>query len=392
MYQHDIKAKHLRDSLDDVVSSCVNYVGVDLNTASPALLKYVSGLNQLTAQRVFDYRSANGPFKSREDLKAVQGFGDATFVQAAGFLKIVGGGNPLDATWIHPESYAVATQILERTGATLTDLTDKDRAARLAARIAQIPLEQLAGQLGIGTLTLSDIIAQLTRPGRDPREALHPPIFKHGILKIDDLTPAMELQGTVLNVVDFGAFVDIGLKDSGLIHISQLANRYIQDPHEVVAVGDIVRVWVLGVDKDRRRVSLTMIAPGTPRQHEARRGDRGEGKSGGRPPRPARPPVRAGASAGSGGAPAGATSGGPPRTHEPRRGGGRPGRQAGKQGKPQVSSRPPVVQPKPKPRPSAPLSKDMIEGKAPLRTFGDLKQFWNIKQQEAEEEEKSADE
>ncbi|OYV88026.1 MAG: hypothetical protein B7Z73_09330, partial [Planctomycetia bacterium 21-64-5] len=235
MYQHDIKAKHLRDSLDAVVSSCVNYVGVDLNSASPALLRYVSGLNQLTAQRVYDYRIANGPFKSREELKSVQGFGEATFVQAAGFLKIVGGLNALDATWIHPESYPVAEQILQRLEASVDDLKDKEGTARLAERLTAVPLEQLASQLNVGTLTLSDIVSQLTRPGRDPRESLPQPIFKRGILKIDDLTPGMELAGTVLNVVDFGAFVDIGLKDTGLVHISQLANRYVQDPHEVVA-------------------------------------------------------------------------------------------------------------------------------------------------------------
>ena len=211
MYQHDVKAKHLRESLDNVVASCVNFVGVDLNTASPALLKYVSGLNQLTAQRVFDYRTTNGPFKSREELKKVQGFGEATFVQAAGFLKIVDGANPLDATWIHPESYELARETLGRLEATPEDLTDKERAAQLGERIAKLNLEELAAQLHAGALTLTDIVAQLARPGRDPRESLPPPIFKRGILKLDDLTRGLELMGTVLNVVDFGAFVDIGL-------------------------------------------------------------------------------------------------------------------------------------------------------------------------------------
>ncbi|HEV3004764.1 MAG TPA: Tex-like N-terminal domain-containing protein, partial [Pirellulales bacterium] len=228
MYQHDIKAKHLRDSLDSVVASCVNFVGVDLNTASPALLRYVSGLNQLTARRVYDYRITNGPFKTREELKSIQGFGEATFVQAAGFLKIADAKNPLDATWIHPESYGVAEQILARLEAKVDDLQDKESSAKLAERLAQIPLEELASQLSVGTLGLRDIVSQLTRPGRDPRESLPQPIFKRGILKIDDLTQGMELAGTVLNVVDFGAFIDIGLKDSGLVHISQLANRYVQ--------------------------------------------------------------------------------------------------------------------------------------------------------------------
>ena len=265
MYQHDVKAKHLQASLDAVVESCVNFVGVDLNTASPALLRYVSGLNQLTARRLYDYRRQNGPFRDREQLKEVPGFGEATFVQAAGFLKIDGGDNPLDATWIHPESYAVAKQVLEKLECTLADLTEKEATARIAERAAALDLDALAEQLDAGALSLRDILAQLARPGRDPREDLPPPIFKKGVVKLDDLTPGMELQGTVLNVVDFGAFVDIGLHDTGLVHISQLANRYVRDPHDVVSVGDIVKVWVHEIDKTRRRVSLTMIAPGTER-------------------------------------------------------------------------------------------------------------------------------
>ncbi|HXT59089.1 MAG TPA: Tex-like N-terminal domain-containing protein, partial [Pirellulales bacterium] len=297
MYQHDVKAKHLRESLDAVVASCVNYVGVDLNTASPALLKYVSGLNQLTAQRVFDYRTVHGPFKSREELKSVQGFGEAAFIQAAGFLKIALGANPLDATWIHPESYDLARQTLAKLEATPEDLADGQRAAQVAERVTKLNLEELARQLQAGALTLADIVAQLARPGRDPRENLPQPIFKHGILKLDDLAPGLELMGTVLNVVDFGAFVDIGLKDSGLVHVSQLANKFVQDPHDVVSVGDIVRVWVREVEKDRRRVSLTMIKPGTRRQNEPRTAPSGGGRpqhegQPSRPRRPARPPVK----------------------------------------------------------------------------------------------------
>ena len=376
MYQHDIKAKHLRDSLDAVVASCVNYVGVDLNTASPALLRYVSGLNQLTARRVYDYRIANGPFKSREDLKSIQGFGDATFVQAAGFLKITGGENALDETWIHPESYGVAQQILQKLDAKVEVLKEKETAATLAERLAKVPLEELATQLSVGTLTLSDIVSQLTRPGRDPRESLPKPIFKRGILKIDDLAPDMELAGTVLNVVDFGAFIDIGLKDSGLVHISQLANRYVQDPHEVVAVGDIVHVWVLEADKERRRVSLTMIKPGTRRQPEPRRGEH---------QKHSRPPAPAGNQAGAGQKPGGQARSGQRKPPVHQRPHGRPSQPVGN--KPPDKSPPP--KPKGKARPVKPLSQAMIEGKAPLRTFGDLAQFWNLKQQESAEEEKS---
>jgi uncharacterized protein len=187
LYQHDVKAKHLRDSLDGVVESCVNYVGVDLNTASPSLLRYVSGLNQLTAQRIFDHRQANGPFASREQLKAVSGVGEAAFVQAAGFLKLTGGENPLDGTWIHPESYETAQRVLEQLGAKPEDLADKEKVAKIAEKSRGIDLQRMALQLRVGTLSLHDIITQLTRPGRDPRDGLPPPIFKQGILKLDDL-------------------------------------------------------------------------------------------------------------------------------------------------------------------------------------------------------------
>ncbi|MBL8828417.1 MAG: helix-hairpin-helix domain-containing protein, partial [Planctomycetaceae bacterium] len=333
MYQHDIKANHLRNSLDAVVESCVNFVGVDLNTASPALLRYVSGLNQLTAQRIYDHRQQHGPFKAREQLKSVTGIGDGTYVQAAGFLKIVDGDNPLDVTWIHPESYAIAQQILSKVGFTPSDLLDKEKVGQLAERLAQLDVEQLAGEINVGAMTLRDILAQLARPGRDPREALPAPIFKKGVLKVDDLSPGMELDGTVLNVVDFGAFVDIGLKDSGLVHISQLAGRYVQDPHQVAAVGDIVKVWVLEVDKQRRRVSLTMIKPGTRREGPPGRG--GDGERGPRPPRG--PRRRGGQGQGGVGQPQVAGQPGGPEGGE---GAGAPGAGQG-QGAPRRDRRPP---------------------------------------------------
>ncbi|MCH8924323.1 MAG: RNA-binding transcriptional accessory protein, partial [Planctomycetes bacterium] len=297
MYQHDVKAKHLQASLDAVVESCVNFVAVDLNSASPALLRYVSGLNQLTSRRLYEYRREHGPFTSREQLKKVPGLGEATFVQATGFLKIEDGDNPLDATWIHPESYEVAIEVLKSIDATPDDLrsdavahgkatTSEETAsdetaaveasgnetaapavhaaapsgkAALAERLAKLDVPALAEKLQSGEMLLRDIIAQLTRPGRDPREDMPPPMFKSGVLKMEDLEEGMELSGTVLNVVDFGAFIDVGLHDSGLVHVSQLANRFIKDPHEAVAVGDIVRVWVVGIDKERRRVALTMV-------------------------------------------------------------------------------------------------------------------------------------
>ena len=205
----------------------------------------------------------NGPFTSRAQLRSVLGFGEAAFVQAAGFLKITGGDNPLDVTWIHPESYAAAGQLLESLGFQPAAVIDKEKDAELAERLAGANVAEMAKNLHVGALTLTDIVGQLSRPGRDPRESLPKPIFKKGILKLDDLAPGMELMGTVLNVVDFGAFVDIGLKDTGLVHVSQLASKFIQDPHDCVSVGDIVTVWVMAVDKERRRVSLTLIDPAT---------------------------------------------------------------------------------------------------------------------------------
>ena len=419
LYQHDVKAKHLRTSLDAVVESCVNFVGVDLNTASPALLRYVSGLNQLTARRVYDHRTANGPFTSREQLKEVSGFGEATFVQAAGFLRIVAAQNPLDATWIHPESYEVARRVLDKLGYAPEDLQKKDGLAELAQKAAALDLDPLAAELNVGPLLLRDIIAQLTRPGRDPREDLPAPVFKRGILKLEDLTPGMELHGSVMNVVDFGAFVDIGLHDSGLVHVSQMSNRFVRDPHELVAVGDIVKVWVLEVDKERRRVSLTMTAPGSrrppPPKHEGEAGeqtDRPRGKrpprqrEGGKPqsgpatvsPRPAAggsEPQTAAASAPAASQPPAESRPAPPRPKFPdrtprppgrpqRSGGNRPPFKSGGgkrfdgkrfDGPPQKTDYRP---PKAKPAPLVPLSEGMKKGKEPLRTFGDLKQFFQL--------------
>ncbi|MEX0717069.1 MAG: Tex family protein [Planctomycetaceae bacterium] len=249
MYQHDVSPKLLRDSLEEVVESCVNYVGVDLNTASASLLTYVSGFNQLIARRVVEHREKRGRFDDRRQLRDVPGIGEATFTQAAGFLKIAGGDEPLDGTWIHPESYDAARKILERA----PDIPP------LAA--GGLDVREIAIELGIGEPTCRDILADLARPGRDPRVEMPGPVFKKGILRLEDLREGIELTGTVLNVVDFGAFVDVGLKDSGLVHISRLANRYVASPHDVVAVGDVVTVWVTAIDRERRRISLSMISP-----------------------------------------------------------------------------------------------------------------------------------
>ncbi len=272
------------------------------------MLRHVSGLNQLTARRIVEYRKEHGPFAGRDQLMQVEGIGPATYTQAAGFLKIPDGQHPLDRTWVHPESYAVVTRLLEMLGFAPEVIRGRDRVPELRAKLAETDLAALARELDLGEFTLRDVIEALSRPERDPREDLPKPIFKKGILKIEDLSAGMELKGTVLNVVDFGAFVDIGLKDSGLVHISQLANRYVKSPHDVVSVGDVVTVWVMGIDQERKRVSLTMVKPGMERQRGTNAGSRrgggpggesrerdsrgpGQGRRGGgpgaRPPRPA---------------------------------------------------------------------------------------------------------
>ncbi|MFO0964849.1 MAG: Tex family protein [Gemmataceae bacterium] len=315
LYQHDLGKKELKESLDGVVESCVNLVGVNVNTASIPLLRHVSGLNQMVARELVEYRKAHGPFQGREALQQVPGLGPQRYIQAAGFLKIPEGANPFDRTWIHPESYAVAEQILKDLGYEPGVLNDAAAQPELQAKLRTVSAEEVAKRLNVGAPTVHDILQALARPGRDPREELPPPIFKKGILKIEDLQAGMEMKGTVLNVVDFGAFVDIGLKDSGLVHISQMANRYIKSPYEVVAVNDVVDVWVLSVDKDRHRVSLTMIKPGTERKPQERRPAGGRGEQEGRPPRGRGGPrqhVGAGQGAGQAGPHQGPHQGGPP--------------------------------------------------------------------------------
>ena len=394
LYQHDVKARHLRDSLESVVESCVNYVGVDVNTASPALLRRVSGLNQATAKNFHEWRTTHGPFRSRKQFLEVPGFGEAAYVQAVGFLKITDGIDPLDATWIHPESYEVATKVLERLGGSPGDLVSRSQAEPLAERTAAVDLDALAAELGVGRLLLADILEQLKRPGRDPREDLPLPFFKKGVLKLEDLELGMELHGAVLNVVDFGAFVDIGLHDTGLVHISQLSSRYVRDPHDVVSVGEIVRVWVLELDKARRRVALTMISPVERARQQAateqRKQGRGQGQGqGGRRRREGAPsqaggPVPAGGPAEAGGQrPAGqarpavarpATGAGTPPAGV-RAGGSRPPQQRGGRDERQPREyRPRVYEAKQK-KEQLPLTDAMRQGREPLRTFGDLKQF-----------------
>jgi protein Tex len=256
-YQHDVSQKHLDESLKDVVESAVNHVGVDVNTASPALLSYVAGINATIAKNIVKYREENGKFSSRRQLQKVPRLGAKTYEQSIGFIRIPGGENPLDRTPIHPESYAVVDRLLAELGISAHDLGTK--AAEQALNISSI--EQLAVKLEVGVPTLRDILESLQRPGRDPRDELPLPVFRKDVLKIEDLAPGMELQGTVRNVIDFGAFVDIGIKSDGLVHISQLRSGFVKHPMDVVSVGDNVTVWVLNVDLKKGRVGLTMKPP-----------------------------------------------------------------------------------------------------------------------------------
>ncbi|MDD4767783.1 MAG: helix-hairpin-helix domain-containing protein, partial [Desulfotomaculaceae bacterium] len=253
-YQHDLPPKQLDQKLSEVVESAVNYVGVDLNTASAQLLSYVAGIKPKVADNIVHYRDENGAFRSRRELAGVPRLGPKTFEQCVGFLRISNGENRLDATAIHPESYDLACRFLDLIGAGLNEIGSPDT----RARIARADVEEMAAQLGAGIPTLRDIADSLTRPGRDPREDLPLPVFRTDILSLEDLQPGMELTGTVRNVVDFGAFVDIGIKNDGLVHISELSDTRVQHPLNVVSVGDVVKVWVLAVDLERGRVSLSM--------------------------------------------------------------------------------------------------------------------------------------
>jgi uncharacterized protein len=257
-YQHDVNQKELSTTLGTVVESCVNHVGVELNTASGALLRHVSGLSARVADEVVNHRLTNGSFKKRSELKKVKGLGPKTFEQAAGFLRIADGLEPLDNTAVHPESYPLALKILEQIGYTESDLQDRERLAQLRGELKTLDAKEVAKALDAGEPTVRDIIDALGQPGRDPRDELPAPLFRADVLSMEDLRPGMALQGTVQNVVDFGAFVDIGVKKAGLVHISQLSDRYVNHPTEVVQVGDIVSVQILEVDAARERISLTM--------------------------------------------------------------------------------------------------------------------------------------
>jgi protein Tex len=249
-YQHDVDQRQLQQSLEMVIESCVNRVGVDLNTASWALLRYVAGINERTAKKIVELRNEHGSFRSRVNLTAVPGIGPKTFEQAAGFLRIRNAENPLDGTAVHPESYPLVERMAQLAGVSVPELI---REPKLMERLK-------TDELGAGTYTLNDILEELRKPGRDPRDRFVAPSFKHDVKEIGDLKPGEVLEGVVTNVTKFGAFVDVGVHPDGLVHISELSNRYVQEPGEVVKAGQIVKVQVLGADPKAKRIALSIKA------------------------------------------------------------------------------------------------------------------------------------
>ncbi len=260
-YQHDMPQKRLSEALDGVVEDCVNSVGADLNTASPALLSRVSGVNSTVSKNIVAYREENGAFSSRAELKKVPKLGPKAFEQCAGFLRVPESKNPLDNTGVHPESYTAAKQLLELCGYELSDISNGN-IGDLPQKAKTLGLENISAKTGVGVPTLQDIIKEITKPGRDPRDELPPPLLRTDVLDISDLKEGMELKGTVRNVIDFGAFVDIGVHQDGLVHISQISQKRIKHPSDVLKVGDVVNVRILNVDTEKGRISLTMKGVG----------------------------------------------------------------------------------------------------------------------------------
>ncbi len=257
-YQHDVNQKKLAESLTGVVEDSVNKVGVDVNTATPSLLSYVSGINGTIAKNIVKYRDENGKLKNRKELLKVPKLGKVAFEQCAGFLRIFDGDNPLEITAVHPESYEATEKLLANLGFNKTDLKNKEKIDELRQKLKSVDIAQTAKELEIGEMTLEDIISELSKPGRDPREDMPKPILRSDVLKLEDLKEGMILTGTVRNVIDFGAFIDIGVKHDGLVHISEMSDKFIKNPSEIVSVGDIVKVKVIKIDLERQKVGLSM--------------------------------------------------------------------------------------------------------------------------------------
>ena len=257
-YQHDVNQKNLAESLTGVVEDSVNKVGVDVNTATPSLLAYVSGINNTIAKNIVKYRDENGKLKERKELLKVPKLGKVAFEQCAGFLRIIDGKNPLEITAVHPESYEATEKLLKNLGFDKEDLRDRIKTDELRQKLKTVDVTKMAKELEIGEMTLKDIIEELSKPGRDPREDMPKPILRQDILKLEDLQEGMILTGTVRNVIDFGAFVDIGVKYDGLVHISEMSDKFIKNPSDLVSVGDIVKVKVIKIDRERKKVGLSM--------------------------------------------------------------------------------------------------------------------------------------
>ena len=257
-YQHDVNQKRLSESLSGVVEDSVNSVGVDVNTATPSLLTYVSGLNNSISKNIVKYRDENGKFKNRKELLKVAKLGKSAYEQCAGFIRIYDGDNPLEVTAVHPESYEIAENLLKEIGCKKQDLRDKEGLKTIKEKLANINIKETSQKLNTTEITLKDIIEELSKPGRDPREDMPKQILRSDVLKFEDLKEGMVLNGTVRNVIDFGAFVDIGVKHDGLVHISEMSNNYVKNPSEIVSVGDIVKVKVIGIDNEKQKVKLSM--------------------------------------------------------------------------------------------------------------------------------------
>ena len=256
-YQHDLNQKRLEGVLNGVVEDSVNSVGVDLNTASYSLLEHIAGITKTIAKNIVDYREENGDFTSRDQIKKVKRLGPQAFTQCAGFMRIEGAKNPLDNTGVHPESYDICKNMLDILGYSLNDIENKN-ILDIDSKVDSIGIKSLSDKLQVGEVTLKDIISEIKKPGRDPREEGIKPILRTDVLKIEDIQEGMILKGTVRNVVDFGAFVDIGIKNDGLVHKSEMSKGYVKDPMTVVTVGDIIDVKVIGVDMNKNRVALSM--------------------------------------------------------------------------------------------------------------------------------------
>ena len=381
---HDNRGKHVKQMLAEIVESCVNFVGVDVNFATPDILTHIVGLNPMTARRLCECRREHGHFQTREDLKKVPGINGTVYTHAAGFLRITGGTNPLDSTNIHPESYELAANVLEKLGFSANDLRIGDKVKAIADKIAAEKIGELtvklSAEFNVALSAVRDILEIFSKLSGDPNESLPLPMFRRATLKLENLTPGMELTGTILNVTDFGAFVDIGLQESGFIHVSQMTSGYVQCPHEKVLAGNMVRVWVVEPDAAKKRVSLTLLPPGTEKQ-APRSGD----KERERPPRDraSRPPHREGERR--------EFLGDRPSGDRPPRDAGRgvrDGKRFERRDSKSFDRVPKTFVAAPSKKEVKPITEEMKKGKEPMRSFSDLAQLFGRVQTDAEEEKK----